>query len=149
MLVKMRVEDFLRNRKLRKITPDKNKAVSGIKVSESKLGDAKKLFDADFYEQSILAAYTSMFHAARGLLYKDGMQEKSHYAVYIYLEEKYGGKIPLSLIKSFLNHQNERKEILYGLERRDVYKEDAESAVLDAEEFLEKIKELFKENGGI
>jgi len=30
----------------------------------------------------ILAAYTAMFHAARAVLYKDGIQEKSHYATY-------------------------------------------------------------------
>ena len=31
----------------------------------------------------------SMFHAARALLYKNWIQEKSHFAMYIYLKEKY------------------------------------------------------------
>ncbi len=86
----MDVKVFFVNRKLRKIAPDSEKSEQSGKIAENKLEEAKKLFNFEFYEQAILTAYTSMFHIARALLYKDGVQEKSHYAVYFYLKERCG-----------------------------------------------------------
>ena len=135
------IDDFFKDRKLRKIAPDVDKSDQSVKISENKLGEAKKLFDAEFYSQTILSAYTSMFHIARALLYKKGVQEKSHYAVYFYLKEKHAKHLSADLLGAFLNHQNERKEILYGFSY-NATKEEAESCIEDAELFLAKIREI-------
>jgi uncharacterized protein (UPF0332 family) len=82
-----------------------------------------------------------MFHAARSLMYKDGIQEKSHFSVYVYLQEKYSDKLPKSLINSFDEFRNYRHEILYGFEG-NYKKEEVEEAILEGEEFLEEIKRL-------
>lgn len=137
------IEDLIRERKLRSIAKDKEKSDQSIKIAEAKLATARELAKAGFYEQAVLSSYTSMFHVARALLYRDGMQEKSHYAVYVYLKEKYSSDITLSLIESFLSHQNERKEILYGF-GYDVTENEAISCIEDAEEFLGKITRLLK-----
>lgn len=134
---------FFKERKLRNIPVDLEKSKKSLEIAKSKLEEAKKLFSADFYNNSILSVYTSMFHASRALLYKDGIQEKSHYAVYIYIKEKYSDKIPKNLLNSFNNLREERQEILYGFEE-DVLKEDVEDAILNAEDFLEKVKEILK-----
>lgn len=139
----MDVNYFFKDRKLRKIAVDMDKSKGSIKTSEMKLGEAKKLFDSEFFNQALLSAYTSMFHAARAILYKEGVQEKSHYAVFIYLRDRYSDKLPASLIESFLYFQKERKEILYGFEY-DVDKNRAENSILDAEEFLFKVKEVLE-----
>ena len=81
------------------------------------------------------------FTLLRFLLYKDGIQEKSHYAVYIYLKEKYSGKISQKSLNSFNVLREERHEILYGFEE-NISSEDVENALLDAEEFLEEIRNL-------
>ena len=134
---------FFKERKLRKIPVDLEKSKKSLEIAKQKLEEAKKLFSADFYNNSVLSAYTSMFHSARALLYKDGIQEKSHYAVYVYIKEKYS-KIPKSLMNSFNNLREERQEVLYGFEEH-VSKEDSENAILDAEEFLEKVREILNE----
>ena len=133
------LKELFEKRLLRKIKPDENKVKNSIKISEQKIGEAERLFQENFFNQVIISSYISMFHAARALLYKDGIQEKSHYALFIYIREKYSGKIPKSLLNSFDIYKNERHEALYGFDYK-ASKEDAEFSILNAKEFLEKIK---------
>ena len=83
----------------------------------------------------------AMFHAARALLYRDGVQEKSHYAISIYLKEKYSNKIPMPIINLLEIHRIERHESMYGLEYKPE-KKDAELAIQDAQSFVREIKNL-------
>jgi uncharacterized protein (UPF0332 family) len=134
--------DYLFEKKLlRKIPLDIEKVNSSIKIAEMKLTEAKNLFNAEFFSNALLSAYTSMFHASRALLYKEGVQEKSHYAVYMYIKEIFSDEIPKSLINSFNNYREMRHNVLYG-EEAEVEKEDAENSILDAEDFLEEVKKI-------
>ncbi len=137
----MKVDDLFKERLLRKISPSLEKAKSSLRISESKLGEAKELFESSFFNQVVISSYTCMFHAARALLYKEGIQEKSHYAVCLYIMEKYSDKIPKDLLNSFDNYRKERHEALYGFEY-EAGKEDAKSAIEDSVELLNKIKEI-------
>ncbi|MEK6908864.1 MAG: HEPN domain-containing protein [Nanoarchaeota archaeon] len=137
------VKDLFEERKLRKVGADLGKSKQSVIISEKKLKEANELFKSGFYEQSILSAYTSMFHIARAFLYKDGIQEKSHYAVYVYLKEKHSNLISTGLLESFLNHQSERKEILYGFDY-SADKDEAKLCIEDAEAFYEQIVEILK-----
>jgi uncharacterized protein (UPF0332 family) len=137
----MDIDECIKKRLLRKIEPNQNKSDSSVKTAEMKLEEAKQLFASEFFNSSVISAYTSMFHIARALLYSEGFQEKSHYAVYIYLKEMYSDKISLSLINSFFNYQSQRHAVLYELEYQAASK-DVENLILDAEEFLYKVKEL-------
>jgi uncharacterized protein (UPF0332 family) len=139
----MSVEELFKERLLRKIKLDKYKVKKSVNVAESKFEEAKRLFENDFFNQAVVSAYTSMFHLVRAFLYKDGIQEKSHYAVFIYIKEKYSDKIPKSLITSFDNYRIERHEALYGFEYK-ASKEDSDSVIEDADKFLVKIKEILK-----
>ncbi len=141
----MNIEECLKKRILIKITPDPEKSESSVKTAETKLTEAKELFNSDFFNQVVITAYTSMFHIARALLYKDGIQEKGHFAVFTYLNEKYSDKIPRSLINSFFNFQNERHAVLYSL-GFEATKQDAEDIIIDAEDFLFKIKSILNIN---
>lgn len=77
------------------------------------------------------------------MLYKDGIQEKSHYAVFIYLKDKYSNKIGKELLFEFNNAREQRHEGLYGLES-EFNKDDAEHIVNVAESFYKKINEILK-----
>ena len=131
---------FFKERKLKKIPIDKDKVKKSIEIAEMKLEEAKKLFSSEFFNNAVLSAYTSMFHSARALLYSDGIQEKSHYATYFYLREKFSRKIPKDLLNSFNNYREIRHELLYGY--CNLEKEDAENSLLEAEDFLEEVKKL-------
>ena len=137
----MNIKDCFEQRILRKIKPDLEKANKSFEIANSKLEKAKELFNADFFSDALVSIYTSMFHASRSLLYKDGVQEKSHYAVYIYLKEKYSKNISQKSLNIFNGLREDRHKILYGFEE-NILKEEVESAFLDVEEFLEEVKKL-------
>jgi uncharacterized protein (UPF0332 family) len=138
------IDELFNKRLLRKIPVDKEKVNLSIKIAEKKLNEAKRLSESGFFSNALLSSYTSMFHASRALLYKEGVQEKSHYAVYFYIKERFSGKIPMSLINS-LNHYREiRHNILYG-EESEIEEDDSENSIIDAEDFLEEIKKIIKD----
>ncbi len=133
------IADCFKFRLLRKIKPDKEKAKRSLEISEQRLNEAEKALELNIFQYTIIEAYMAMFHAARALLYKDGVQEKSHFAMSIYFKDKYSDKIPLHIL-NFLNiHRTERHEAMYGLEYKPE-KQDAVLAIEDAKVFIEEIK---------
>ena len=61
-----------------------------------------------------------MFHAGRALLFRDGIQEKSHYCLLVYLKEKYTGRISAGILSSMDAYREERHEVLYSLEKTKI-----------------------------
>lgn len=139
----MRLEDCFKERLLRKIKPDREKAKRSLEVAKGKLKMGKEALDKGLLDASLIYAYTSMFHSARALLYKDGIQEKSHVCVVLYLKEKYANSIPYYLIQSLDYFRKERHEALYGLDF-EIKEKDAALALKDAEEFIEIVEKLVK-----
>jgi len=137
------IDECFRFRLLRKIKPDKDKSRKSLQVAEQRLKRAQEAIKLNIFEFAVLEAYMAMFHSARALLYKDGIQEKSHYAVFIYLKEKYSKKIPLNIL-NFLNiHRTERHDAMYGLEYQP-NKEEAETALEDAKIFVKEIEGILQ-----
>lgn len=135
------IDDCFRLRLLRKIPPDKEKSKRSLEVSKERLANMEKIEKAGFFQFAILDAYMAMFHASRALLYRDGIQEKSHFAIFIYLKEKYASKIPINVL-NFLNiHRIERHETMYGLEY-DPKIDDAKTAMEDARTFVKEIERI-------
>ena len=139
----MRLEDCFKERLLRKIKPDREKAKRSLEVAKGKLKMGKEALDKGLLDASLIYAYTSMFHSARALLYKDGIQEKSHVCIVLYLKEKYANSIPYYLIQSLDYFRKERHEALYGLDF-EIKEKDVALALKDAEEFIEIVERLVK-----
>jgi len=137
------VEDCFRFRLLRKINPDKEKTKRSLEISDIKLEEARKALNLKIFEYVILGSYMAMFHSARALLYKDGIQEKSHFALFIYLKEKYKDQIPINILNLLNIHRTERHEAMYGLEYRPT-EEDALTAVEDAKIFVKEVKKAIE-----
>lgn len=74
---------------LRRERPDLEKSKRSIEIAEAKLNEAEKAFSHRLFDATIILAYTTMFHAARAILFKDGIVEKSHVCLIEYLREKY------------------------------------------------------------
>ena len=64
-------------------------ARKSIRQADIFLKDAGKLIDSDMTRMSVLALYNAFFHAARALLFKDGIKERSHFCVARYVESEY------------------------------------------------------------
>jgi len=139
----MNIEECYENRMLRKIPQDPKKAKRSLEIAENKLKTAKEAFEKELYGPTIIYSYTSMFHSSRALLYKDGIQEKSHICLVLYIKENYSNKIPPYLINSLNSFRKERHESLYGLDFIET-KKDGELSIHDAEQLLITVKKILK-----
>ncbi|MBI5159599.1 HEPN domain-containing protein [Candidatus Micrarchaeota archaeon] len=139
----MNVEECIASGLLKKAFPDLKKARASIETAEHKLEIAHAEQAASIFESAIVSAYTAMFHAARALLFKDGFKERSHYALSLFISEKYGDKIEKRFLSELDSLRDYRHELMYGIEKRSEVKEvEAESALAITEEFLKTIKKL-------
>ena len=83
-----------------------------------------------------------MFQAARALLFKDGIIEKSHACVVAYLKENYAQTLGHDRINWLDTYRLERHESFYGLEKSIVDNEEAEDALVKSEKFLFSVNQI-------
>jgi uncharacterized protein (UPF0332 family) len=138
----MNVDECIKQGLLKRDIPSKEKAAKSLEIAKHKLGVARKLFGFKIFEETITNSYSSMFHASRALLFRDGIKEKSHYAVFVYIKEKYSGKLEMRFINEFNNLRTERNEISYGLEKSNISAEEAKEVLKTAEEFIGAVEKL-------
>lgn len=140
----MRLRDCYNKGLLRKRRPDLLKSERALTLARADLNRAAKLLDSEFYMESRLLSYTGMFQAARALLFKDGVFERSHACVVEYLRENYTKKhiLDINYVNWLDSLRVERHETLYGLDLIDVSKEEAEDALSKGLKFVEKVTEL-------
>ncbi|MEW6593103.1 MAG: HEPN domain-containing protein [Candidatus Hadarchaeota archaeon] len=129
---------------MRRIRPDLLKARKSTEAAQLKLEEAEALLADNHNDAALIYAYSSMFSSGRAILYKDGIQEKSHYCLAKYLEEEYAkkGKIDIEAITMLNSFREERHTIMYGFEEVEVTTEEAREAIATAEKFLSKAREL-------
>lgn len=140
----MDVKECLEKGLLKKIQPSIEKAKRSIEISKSKLEKAKELLKLKILDMAEVSAYSSMFHAARALLFRDGLKERSHYAVFVYLKEHYSDKIELRFLNELNALRLERHEIFYGFEEPDFSDDDIGKTIKTAEEFIALINKILE-----
>ncbi|MGV8168775.1 MAG: HEPN domain-containing protein [Candidatus Nanoarchaeia archaeon] len=138
----MNVDECFEQKLLRKISVDSDKVEKSLEASKKFFNDAKLLHSQKLFYLVIIAAYTSMFHAARAVLYSEGIQEKSHYAVFIYLKEKHFSSLGDAVFE-YNAAREQRREGIYGLEY-EFNEEDSNHLLAAAEKFNSKIKLILK-----
>ena len=142
----MRIKDCYSKGLLRKRRPDQGKSERAMELAYKDLERANKLLESNFYMESRLLSYTGMFQAARAILFKDGIFERSHFCVVEYLRENYVKKhiLDMSYVNWLDTLRTIRHESLYGLEIVEETSEDAEDALDKASKFIEKIASILK-----
>ncbi|MBI5635988.1 HEPN domain-containing protein [Candidatus Micrarchaeota archaeon] len=127
---------------LKKIPASKERAEKSLLVSQRYLAEAEKTFEAECFEMAIFAAYASAFHAARAILFSDGIGERSHFAIVDYLKEKHKA-LGVENINSFDFYRQLRHSVAYGLDTA-VGEEDAKEAIKFSKGFLKTVKAYLK-----
>ena len=123
----------------------RNFAKASLLRAEKALRSAKILLDHDEVEDSVSRAYYAMFHAAKAILFTKGVKAKTHKGVISSFSENIVKKSILGkefadiLRKAFDMRQRCDYEIYAKLE-----KELVKEVVSDAENFVNKIRELMK-----
>ena len=100
------------------------------------------------YKWTTIQSYYVMFHAARALLYAKNYREKNHYCLIIALKHLYvdPGKLPVYFIEALQKGKALREDADYYDDWSQI---GSEETLKLAEEFLNKAKELIKENSSI
>ncbi len=138
----MRADECFKKRLLRRLKPDPLKVTKALEMAELKKQRASDLFENDFFEESIVSSYTSMFQAARALLFHDGVIEKNHACVVAYLREYYSSELGPDKINWLDTYRLERHESFYGLEKSNIDNQEAEDALLKSVRFLESVQQI-------
>jgi uncharacterized protein (UPF0332 family) len=138
----MKADECFQKRLLRRDKPDPLKTAKALEMAEIKRGRALELFENDFFEESIVASYTCMFQAARALLFRDGIIEKSHACVVAYLQDMHSSELGQDKINWLDTYRLERHESFYGLERSNIDEAEAKDAIEKSEKFLETVASI-------
>jgi uncharacterized protein (UPF0332 family) len=138
----MKASECFQKRLLRRTKPDPLKVIKALEMAEVKRQRAQDLFDNNFFEESIVSSYTSMFQAARALLFHDGVIEKSHACVVAYLREHYSSELGQDKVNWLDTYRLERHESFYGLEKSNVDEHEAEDALEKSEKFLGTVQQI-------
>jgi len=139
----MKLDDCFRRGLLKRIPPDRENALRSLELSLSNIDDAAENLRIHRYRVVIVSSYTAMFHSARAILFKDGVKERSHECIPIYLKENYPD---LERNANILDaYRRLRHHAIYGLDQ--VLDEVEAKAALDsAREFTQKVNKIIKED---
>jgi len=139
------IENLLEEGQLMRITPNIEKTKKSLQLAKNKLEKAKEEYNAQIFDSALISAYTSMFHSARALLFKDGFKERTHYAVYQYIREEYRDKISIKYINELNILRTIRHKVIYGdekIEGKEIQEAEAKDAIKVGKEFLDIVGKL-------
>ena len=108
---------------LKKITADLSLSKKSLKRGVLILEEIPRLTKSEFLEVAEQRLYQSFFHMIKALLYKDGIKERSHYCVILYVKETYGSALE-SEIATMEVLKDLRNQSQYGVESPDLNEEE-------------------------
>ncbi len=139
----MKMAECFQKGLLKKTSPDTENAARSLKLSMNNIEDATANLSIQRYRVVAISSYSAMFHAARAILFRDGIKERSHECIPVYLKEKYPElETQANVLDSYRRF---RHDAIYGLEFV-MDEQDARAALNSAKDFLEKIKIFIDQN---
>ncbi len=139
------LENCFNRRLLRPVEPSKEKSELSIKQAREWLNEAEKNLENDAYRSAQISTYLALFHSARAILFRDGVREKSHYCIGIYLE-KYvnSGDLEEEYIMLFDRMRSARNTDQYSFQTAPSL-EEVESGIKSANMFINRMNQLLDE----
>lgn len=138
----MKLTECFQRGLLKRTSPDLENAARSLKLSMNNIEDATENLSIHRYRVVAILSYTAMFHAARAILYRDGIKERSHECIPLYLKEKYPELETLANILD--SYRRFRHNAIYGLDF-GMDEADARASLNSSKEFLEKIKNFMED----
>jgi len=80
-----RLDDCFAEGKLLRVSPSSGKAKESLNTARAYLEEAQQVIRIGSQRLAMNGVYMVWFHAARAVLFRDGIREKSHYCVEQYL----------------------------------------------------------------
>jgi len=133
----MKMSECFQKGLLKRTSHDIGNALRSLELSKSNIEDASENISIHRYRVVAISIYSSMFHAARAILFRDGIKERSHECIPVYLKEKYPElETQANILDSYRRF---RHDAIYGLDFT-IDEQEARASLDSAKEFLAKIK---------
>lgn len=134
----MTLDECFASGKLQKGQVDLSRVHGSLEICESFIQKAEAVLEVQQHDVSILMSYNSMFHSARALLFKDGLKERSHACLILYLKDKYAQDTELA---EYLNSMDAYRRTRHDIQYRGsgCTELDAQEALKDAKGFVEAV----------
>ena len=133
----MRLDECFRRGLLKRTAPDPENARRSLELSMSAIEDSSENVRIRRYRVVVVFSYTAMFHAARAILLRDGVKERSHECIPVYIKESYP---ELERIADTLDaYRRLRHDAIYGLDLT-LDEAEARAALESATELLQEVK---------
>ena len=142
------IDDCFERGLLRRVEPSEIKSRQSLLQARDWLSEAEKGLEAEAYRSALSSAYLAVFHSARAILFRDGVREKSHYCIGLYLQ-KYAdeGALEDEWPMLFDRIRSVRHADQYSFQARPT--EEEVRAGLDlAERFINRMERLLEKMGG-
>ena len=138
----MKVDDCFKEGLLKKVKPSKQYAIKSLETSITYIQNAKDNLQMNNNNLVVFCSYTAMFHAARAILFKDGVKERSHLCIIFYLRETYPSLRRLA--NQLDTYRRNRHNTLYALDFL-ISDDEAHQAIEDAEKFYKQIRIIIED----
>lgn len=134
---------------LRKVEASQIKSKQSIKEAEKWVQESIKNLESNAYNSAQLSIYLVFFHAARAILFRDGIREKSHYCIGIYLELYVReGLLEENWYLLFDRMRRSRHSQQYSFQA-EPSQEEIKSGIKSAESFSRRMERLLEESDSI
>jgi len=130
------------------VEPSLTKSEQSLHQARDWLSEAEKNLEAEALRSAISSAYLAVFHSARAILFRDGVREKSHYCIGLYLQ-KYveNGALEEDWPMLFDRIRSVRHVDQYSFMALPT-EEEVQASIDLAERFIERMERLLKETRG-
>ena len=138
------MEDCFRKGLLRRVEPSLTKSKDSITEAREWLSEAMKNKASEAYKSAISSLYLAIFHSARAVLFRDGVREKSHYCVGVYLEKYVDeGVLEEDWVLIFDRIRSVRHTDQYSFQTHPS-KEEVDSGIDIARKFVDRMEKLLE-----
>ena len=136
------LEDCSAEGKLQTVLPSEEKARESLCTARDNLHEAEEAGKSGLLRAATNSTYVAIFHAARAILFRDGIREKSHFCIEQYLHTYVtSGALELKWVILYGNLRSKRDVNQYGFEPPPT-KEEAMAAVQLATQFIDRMEAL-------
>ena len=141
------IDDCFRLGLLRRTEPSRSKSDQSLLSAREWLSEAEKNLEAEALRSALSSAYLAVFHSARAVLFRDGVREKSHYCIGLYLQRYVEeGSLEEDWPMLFDRIRSVRHADQYSFMARPT-DEEVQAGIDLAERFIERMERLIEEIG--
>lgn len=142
------IDDCFERGLLRRVEPSRSKSEQSLLQAGEWLSEAEKNLEAEALRSAISSAYLAVFHSARAVLFRDGVREKSHYCIGLYLQRYVDdGTLEEDWPMLFDRIRSVRHADQYSFMALPTV-EEVQAGIDLAERFIERMERLLRETKG-